>query len=166
MVGAWLPHAGRPWIVGGEEEQLVERLWNEGLSAAAISEQMGGSRIPSVVLNHLRVMERRGTKFKFSLDSHAGSDVISRRFKALRLLRVDGWVPPPSPRLSMTTKPVLFIDLPRRCCKFPVDDPRPGVYFCAEPVQLIGDHVPAYCPNHHAVAFRGADTTRIRPQFP
>lgn len=164
MTGAWEPKAGRKWLP--EEEQIIERLWNQGFASAAISEQMGGSRIPSVILAHLRVMEKRGTVFKFPLDAHAGSDVISRRFKALRMARVDGWEPPPSPVIG-NVLPTKLEDLPLKCCKFPVDDPRSGTYFCAEPV-VCGDTdaIPPYCAVHHAVAFREPTTTRIRPRFP
>lgn len=164
MVGAWLPKAGRAW--NKTEEALIERLWNDGMSPAAISEKMNGDRIPSVILAHLRVMERRGTKFKFTLGSHSGSDVISRRFKALRLRRVDGWVPPPSPPV-VGSRPQLLQDIPNACCHFPVDDPRPGTYFCAEPVRPHGrtEPVPIYCTIHHAVAFRESEHTRIRPPY-
>ncbi|MBM3554435.1 MAG: global cell cycle regulator GcrA-like protein [Alphaproteobacteria bacterium] len=132
-----VPQAAPIWIWTDEKVGQLTKLWDEGLSTAAIGERLGITKNAVVGKAHRLGLPPRLSPVKRRMEMRAA---------------------PPPPQLVLAPpppRPMVPGSYKGPTCQWPLGHPREaGFRFCGSPA-LSGK---PYCPEHAAVAYRPAQS--------
>jgi GcrA cell cycle regulator len=128
--------AANAWIWTDEKIQQLSKLWDEGLSTAAIGERLGITKNAVVGKAHRLGLPARPSPVKRRMEMRP---------------------PPPPPQLVLAPppKPVVPGSYKGPTCQWPIGHPREtGFRFCGAP----SHPGKPYCTQHAAIAYRPAQS--------
>lgn len=138
-------------------DELVSRLWAEGVSASQISvalDRMGYSFSRCAVMGRVHRAKYRTPAIPFQQRERKVRvrQAAPKPPKPVRVPFIRPTLPPPAPEAASTAfgKTVGLLELAEHHCRWIINDPSDGALYCAAG-KLAGA---PYCVGHCAVAYR------------